>query len=136
MDIGLHNRGVHTQLTPLQGPLLLRDRYQPLMHFRKHFTIQSLSIAHLVGIADSQADFCSWLAISSALYFCAACWPYTSMEENQAPDLARAVAIEMNGVHSCFEIADEAYRRFRVCLLTDPPLPQYMPREWIPISNH
>jgi hypothetical protein len=59
-----------------------------------------------------------------------------NMEDKQSADLASIVALEVKDVHSCFEIADETYRRFRVCVLTDPPLPQYIPREWIPISDH
>jgi hypothetical protein len=59
-----------------------------------------------------------------------------AMEQMHDPDLAPLVAGQLWEVHSCFEKADEAFRRFRVCILTDPPLPQYIPREWIPISNH
>jgi DNA-binding transcriptional regulator PaaX len=58
-------------------------------------------------------------------------------EKKQDPDdVARAVAANMRNIHACFEKADEVYRRFRACLFADPPLPQYIPRDWIPISKH
>ena len=58
------------------------------------------------------------------------------MEQMQDSDLAPIIAAQLSEVHSCFEKADETFRRFRVFIFTDPPLPQYMPREWIPISDH
>jgi hypothetical protein len=59
-----------------------------------------------------------------------------SVEPNTYADLGRLVADQIRDVHSCFEKADEVYRRFRVCILTNPPPSQYIPPEWIPVSDH
>jgi hypothetical protein len=58
------------------------------------------------------------------------------MQQMQPPDIARVVADQIRDVLSCFEKADEVYRRFRVSLLEDPPPPEFSVPEWIPISKH
>lgn len=58
------------------------------------------------------------------------------MENKQGQDLARVTAAELRNVRFYFEEADEVYRRLRVHILADPPPPQCIPCEWIPISKH
>jgi hypothetical protein len=72
----------------------------------------------------------------SAVYSYTARGFLCTVDEKQNQDLGTLIAAQMCTIHSCFEKADEVYRRFRTCLFADPPLPQYIPREWIPISKH
>src|SRR5690242_4773692 len=84
------------------------------------------SVCHRFYYGCSFALYCSYRLADS----------YGRVDDKQTEDPAHRIAAEIREFHSWFEEADEVYRRFRTCILADPPPAQYMPREWIPLSNH